>query len=61
MNIFERAKIVAEIADLADLADLASRVYGLLVDKSRALCDRDARIKDLEAQLAELRRKIGTP
>ena len=55
MNIFERAKVVAEIAELA------SRIYGLVVDKSRALFDRDQRIKELERQLAELRARLGGP
>ena len=53
MNRFERAKIVAEIAELG------SRVYGLLVDKSRAVRDRDQRIKELERQIAELKAKAG--
>lgn len=53
MNLFERAKVVAEIAELA------SRIYGLVVDKSRAMLDRDQRIKELERQLAELRARIG--
>ncbi len=52
MNVFERAKIVAEIADLM------SRVYGLIVDKSRAMLDRDQRIKELERQIAELKAKV---
>jgi hypothetical protein len=55
MNIFERAKVVAEIAELA------SRIYGLVVDTSRALFDRDQRIKELERQLAELRARLGGP
>jgi hypothetical protein len=55
MNIFERAKVVAEIAELA------SRIYGLVVDKSRAMFDRDQRIKELERQLAELRARLGGP
>lgn len=52
MNVFERAKIVAEIAELG------SRIYGLVVDKSRAVFDRDQRIKELERQIAELRSKL---
>lgn len=55
MNVFERMKIVAEISDLG------ARVYGLLVDKSRAMHDRDRRIKDLEQQLAELKSRLGAP
>lgn len=52
MNIFERAKIAAEIAELG------SRIYGLIVDKSRAIFDRDQRIKELERQVAELRSRL---
>lgn len=55
MSIIDRAKVLAEIADLA------ARAYGLLVDKSRATHERDQRIKALEAQVAELKRKIGEP
>lgn len=53
MNLFERAKIAAEIADLM------SRVYGLIVDKSRAGRGRAQRIKELERQVAELRSKLS--
>lgn len=52
MSFFDRAKIVAEIAELG------SRVYGLLVDKSRAMHDRDQRIKELERQIAELKARL---
>lgn len=55
MNAFERAKVVAEIAELA------SRIYGLVVDKSRAMLDRDQRIKELERQVAELKTKLSGP
>lgn len=54
VNIFERAKIMAEIADLG------TRAYGLLVDKSRAMLDKDTKIKELEAQIAELKRKVDS-
>lgn len=53
MNFFEKAKILAEISDLA------SKAYGILVDKSRAMRDRDDKIRDLERQIAELRSKIS--
>lgn len=52
MNLFERAKILAEIADLT------ARAYGLLVDKSRARHDQAQRIKELERQVAELKAKL---
>lgn len=51
-GFFDRAKIAAEIAELM------SRVYGLIVDKSRAKYDREQRIKELERQIAELRSKL---
>lgn len=53
MSIFDRAKIAAEIAELL------SRIYGLVVDKSRAMYDRDQRIKELERQVAELRSRLS--
>lgn len=55
MSVINRAKVLAEIAKLG------SEVYGLLVDKAlaRRNADRDRKIADLEAQIAELKRKAG--
>lgn len=54
MALFDRAKVAAEIVEIG------SRVYGLLVDKSRSNADRDAKIKELERQLAELKAKADS-
>lgn len=51
MSIFDRVKTLAEIADLG------TRAYALLVDTSRGVADKDARIKALEAEVAELKKK----
>jgi len=53
MGVFDRAKIVAEIAEIG------SRNYGLVVDKSRAAAERGQKIKELEAQVAELKQRLG--
>lgn len=53
MGALTRAKTVAEIAELL------ARIYGLLVDKSRAKRQRDQEIKELKAQLAELKQKLA--
>ncbi len=49
MGAFEKAKILAEIADIS------SRVYGLLVDKSRSIAADKAKIAELERELAGLK------
>lgn len=55
MSIIANAKILAEIAELG------SRAYGVLVDKGRAMADRDKEIKELKRQIAELKAKAGIP
>lgn len=52
MSFFDRAKIAAEIAEMG------ARIYGIVKDKGREAADRDAKIKALEAELAELKRKL---
>lgn len=52
MSIFDRAKTLTEIAELG------SRVYAVIVDRSRAAAERDRRIRELETQVAELKGKI---
>lgn len=52
MSLIDRAKVLAEIAELG------SRVYGLLVDKSRAMYERDAKIKELEREIERLKSKL---
>jgi hypothetical protein len=52
MGAIERAKI------LADIAEIGARIYGIIRDKSKASADKDAKIKELEAQLAELKKKV---
>lgn len=51
-GFLERTKL------FADIAKIGSEIYGLVIDKSRAQRDRDARIKELEKQLAELQAKV---
>ena len=43
----------------ADIAKITSEIYGLIVEKSRAKADREARIKALEAEVAELKKRMG--
>ena len=50
---FARAKIVAEIVEIA------ARTYGIVVDKRRATQERKQKIKELEAQVAELKQRLG--
>lgn len=52
MNVFDKAKIVAEIAEMS------SRIYGLLVDKGREIFNRDQKIKELESKIAALEAKL---
>lgn len=51
-GFFDRAKITAEIAKLG------AEIYAIIVDKRRDR-DSDARIKALEEQVAELKRRLG--
>ena len=55
MSVLNKAKALAEITKLG------SEVYGLLVDKALAKrsADKDRKIADLEAQIADLKRKAG--
>jgi hypothetical protein len=53
MKWLERAKIGAEIAEIA--AD----IYATLIDKSRSMAEKDARIKHLEAEKAELMKRLA--
>lgn len=53
MSILDRAKT------LADIAKIGSEIYGVVVDKSRVMRDRDAKIQRLEDELAELRKKMS--
>lgn len=52
MGLLDRGKLVAEIAKLG------SEIYATVVDKSRALRDKDARIAALEAERDTLKRKL---
>lgn len=55
MSVIDRAKVLAEIVKLG------SEVYGLIVDKAlaRSNADRDHKIAELEAQIADLKRKAS--
>jgi ribosomal protein L13E len=53
MSAFARAKTVAEIAEIG------ARIYGIVVDKRRAAAEQKRKIKELEAQVAELKQKVG--
>jgi len=52
---FARAKTVAEIVEIA------ARTYGIFVDKRRAAVEQKRKIKELEAQVAELKKRLGGP
>jgi hypothetical protein len=53
MGALDRAKTIAEIAELL------SRIYGLVVDKGRATRERKQKIKELEAEVTELKKRLG--
>lgn len=52
MSLLDRVRIGA------DIAKIASEIYGLIVEKSRKTAEREARIKALEQELTELKRKL---
>lgn len=52
MGAIANAKILAEIADIG------SRIYGVMVDKSRAMAEKNAKIKELEKQVEDLKAKL---
>lgn len=41
----------------ADIAKIASEIYATIIDKSRDRASKDAKIAELEKQIAELKRK----
>lgn len=53
MSKISSAKILAEIAEIS------ARIYGIVIDKDLAKknAEKDRKIKELEAQLAELKRE----
>lgn len=53
MGAFDKAKLVAEITEIG------SRVYAALADRSKKVAEREAHVKKLEAELAELKKKLG--
>lgn len=52
MGLLDKAKIGAEIAKIM------SEIYGLILEKGRETAEKDARIKALETELSELKKKI---
>lgn len=52
MSLFANAKLTAEVAKLG------AEIYAILVDKSRSRAEREARIKTLEAEFAEIKKKL---
>jgi hypothetical protein len=52
---FARVKTVAEIVEIA------VRSYGIIVDKGRAALEQKRKIKELEAQVTELKKRLGGP
>jgi len=51
MGILDRAKLIA------DIGEVSSRIYGMIIDKSRDIRDRDEKIAKLEKQIEELKEK----
>ena len=46
---------LTKIRAIVDIVEVTSKVYATLVDKSRAMLDKEARIKALEAEIADLK------
>jgi len=53
--------MLTKIKLAADIAEVASKIYATVVDKSRDIATKNARIKALETELAALKAKAGTP
>jgi len=60
MSKLASIKLLGDIVHIgAQIAKLGAETYGTFVDKSREKADREARIKELEKQLADLKAKAG--